>query len=110
MKRQCRTRGFIQALLLALLLNLSGHTFLHLADSALDAGETHFTSHEEPRNNSAPQHQCSVCQDHQQLTLDFPATTASFVAAPTWLATQHDELILVAPIRTNSADRAPPRS
>ena len=109
-KKQSITRGFIQALLLALLLNLSGHTFLHLTDAAVDTGEPQLTAHEEPRGLAAPQHQCSVCQDHQQLTLDVPATATVLLAVPLQLAKQRADFVFVAPSRHHISDRAPPRS
>ncbi|MFN7931044.1 MAG: hypothetical protein U0Y68_24575 [Blastocatellia bacterium] len=109
-KKQCRTRGVIQALLLALLLNLSGHTFLHLSDASLETGEPQYTAHEEPRGLAAPAHQCSVCQDHQQRLLDTPTTAAMVVAAATSLTKQPTAVVPVVPSRQTVADRAPPRA
>ena len=105
-----RTRGFINALLLALLLNLSGHLFLHLGDAVLEAEETHWTAHQEPTKTSAPQHQCSVCQDHQQLALDTPSTASVVLEALPQSTTRNSAFPPVAPSFQRQSDRAPPRS
>ena len=97
-------------LLLALLLNLSGHMFLHLGDAVLEAEATHFTSHEEQPNFFAPQHQCSVCQDHQQLALDSPATASYFVEAPNLTTNRSNEFPSASLSFQRPSDRAPPRN
>lgn len=107
---QHRARGFIHALLLAVLLNLSGHMFLHLGDAVLEAEGTHFTTHEAPSKGNAPPHQCSVCQDHQQLALDAPATAAYFLAACLTTPPRHHHFPPVATPLASPSDRAPPRS
>jgi len=80
LKNKTIAQGFIQALLLALLLNMSGHVFLHLGDAVSAGDETHLTSHQESKTASAPQHQCSVCQDHQHLSLESQPLTALVLA------------------------------
>jgi hypothetical protein len=105
-----RTRGFINALLLALLLNLSGHLFLHLGDVVLDAEETQWAAHQEPTKTTAPQHQCSVCQDHQQLALDTPSTASVVLEAVPQSTNRNTEVLPVAPSFQRPSDRAPPRS
>ena len=110
LKKQGIAQCFIQALLLSLLLNLSGHMFLHLSDAVLDVGETHFTSHEESRSTSAPQHQCSFCQDSQQLVFDSPPTASVYFETKTLLTNPRTEAILAAPSFQNLSNRAPPLS
>ena len=105
-----RTRGFINALLLALLLNLSGHLFLHLGDAVLEAEETHWSTHQEPTKTSTPQHQCSICQDHQQLALDTPSTASVVLEAVPQSTTRNSAFLSVAPSFQRPSDRAPPRS
>lgn len=107
---QHRARGFIHALLLAVLLNLSGHMFLHLGDAVLAAEDTHFTTHEAPSDVNAPPHQCSVCQDHQQLTLDFPANASYFLEAQLPPLPCRNNFPPVATTLASPSDRAPPRS
>ncbi|HEX4946299.1 MAG TPA: hypothetical protein VFZ34_06540 [Blastocatellia bacterium] len=104
-----QARGFINALLLALLLNLSGHVFLHLGDAVLETAETHWSGEQEPTKTTAPQHQCSVCQDHQQLALDTPATASFVLEAVPHSAHHQTEFPLVAPAFQRPSDRAPPR-
>ena len=110
LKKQGIARCFIQALLLSLLLNLSGHMFIHLSDTVLDADETHFTSHKEPRSTGPSQHQCSVCQDFQQLAFDSPPPTSVYFETETLLANQRTESILAAPSFQSLSNRAPPCS
>ncbi|MBS1809557.1 MAG: hypothetical protein JST84_15465 [Acidobacteria bacterium] len=109
MKNLGTMRRFTQALLLALLLNLSGHMFLHLSDAPLEADETHFTSHKESENYSAPQHQCSICQDQQQLALDSPSSTAYFIEVQNITPKRSTLLTPASIVFTNQSDRAPPR-
>jgi hypothetical protein len=105
-----RTRGFINALLLALLLNLSGHLFLHLGDAVVEAEETHWTAHQEPDKTTTPQHQCSVCQDHQQLALDTPSSASVVIEAAPSNTIRNAEFPSIAPSFQRPSDRAPPRS
>jgi hypothetical protein len=109
-KKLNQTRGFINALLLALLLNLSGHLFLHLGDAVLEAEETHWTVHQESSKTTAPQHQCSVCQDHQQLALDAPSTASVVLEAVPQSTNRNPEFPRVAPSFQRPSDRAPPRN
>lgn len=109
-KKLNQTRGFITALLLALLLNLSGHMFLHLGDAVLEAEETHWTAQHEPTKTTAAPHQCSICQDHQQLALDTPATASVTLEAVAQNPNRNLELLPVAPSFRRPSDRAPPRS
>ena len=84
--------------------------FLHLSDAALDADETHFTSHEEPRSTPAPQHQCSVCQDHQHLVLDVSAASDTVVEGrPQVVATTAALVYDFQPLAL-APSRAPPRN
>lgn len=105
-----RTQGFINALLLALLLNLSGHMFLHLGDAVVDAEETHWTAEQEPTKTTAPAHHCAVCQDHQHLALDAPAMASYLVEATTTNTTRQAETRLVIPSFQRPSGRAPPRN
>ncbi len=96
--------------MLALLLNLSGHIFLHLGDTPLhDEGTLLAAPHDQPGSSPA-QHQCSICQDHQLLALDVPATDAivvegrSRVEIPTAASVYDFQLLSL------SHSRAPPRN
>ncbi len=64
------TLRLAQALILAVLLNLSGHMFLHLSDASIEHEGVHIGAHSEQKSIAAPAHQCSVCQDHQSLTIE----------------------------------------
>jgi hypothetical protein len=108
-KNKPLTRGLMPALLLALLLHVSGHIFLHLGDDTLAGDETHLTSHQESRTASAPQHQCSVCQDHQHLSLESSSLAAITLAVnPTSPARQNEALPSFLPAHFKPT-RAPPR-
>lgn len=109
MKNLGTMRRFTQALLLALLLNLSGHMFLHLSDATPEADETHFTSHQESEKFSAPPHQCSICQDQQQLALDSPSSNSYFIETPIISQNRNSLSAPASPVFTNLSDRAPPR-
>jgi hypothetical protein len=103
------TRGLMPALLLALLLHVSGHIFLHLSDSTLAGDESHLTSHQESRTASAPQHQCSVCQDQQHLSLESSSLAViPLVITPTVPTRQNDALPSFLPAHFKPT-RAPPR-
>lgn len=62
--------AFTKALLLVVLMNLSGHMFLHLGDANIEHDGAHISAHSEQKSIAAPAHQCSVCQDHQTLSLE----------------------------------------
>ena len=73
--------AFTQALLLVVLMNLSGHMFLHLGDANIEHEGSHISAHSEQKTISAPLHQCSACKDHQTLSLENTATaTIQFTA------------------------------
>lgn len=100
----------MQALILALLLNLSGHIFLHLGDAPLHNEEAGLASPHAPLGSSPAQHQCSLCQDHQLLTLDVPTAGAILVegqprVVPAIAASVYDFQLL-----SLSHSRAPPRN
>lgn len=108
-KRKTNLQRFAHALLLALLLNFSGHIFLHLGDVPLhDEEALRAASHDQP--SSAPaQHQCSFCQDQQLLTLDVPATEAVAVAGQSRLVTTTATSVYDFQLLALSPSRAPPR-
>ncbi len=108
-KNKLMVRSLMPALLLALLLHVSGHVFLHLGDAVSAGDETHLTSHQESRTASAPQHQCSVCQDHQHLSLDSaPRAAVTRAAILTVPPRQNDALPSFLPAHFKPT-RAPPR-
>ncbi len=108
-KSKTMTRAFIQALLLALLLNLSGHMFLHLGDAVSAGDETHLASQQESKSPAAPQDPCSICQDHQHLSLESQAVAAVTLAAKAILpARQNDVPPSFLPAHFKPT-RAPPR-
>lgn len=79
-----QTKIFVSVLTFAILMSLTGHVFLHLADEPFSAETTQQLSahHEEPVAQTQS-HQCSICLDHQALTLDLPFHSAALIfAAP----------------------------
>jgi hypothetical protein len=109
-KKQRTAPGLVMALLLALLLNLSGHMFLHLGDAVLEANDAHLSAPEEKSTSPASQHTCSICQNHQQLALDSPATTSYFLETFTLTANRGIESVVASPSFQRPSDRAPPRN
>lgn len=108
-KNKLIAQGFMQALMLALLLNLSGHMFLHLGDAVSAGDEAHVTSQQESKTAAALQHQCSVCQDHQHLSLESPAAAPLTLAVDTvFPARQNDVTPSFLPAHFKPT-RAPPR-
>jgi hypothetical protein len=109
-KNKMMGQRFIQALLLALLLNVSGHVFLHLGDSLWPAEALHLAATHEEKSSLPAQHFCSVCQDHQQLSLDTPALASIFTEAAPLLPTRRDDASPSSPAVHFKPTRAPPRS
>ena len=102
---------FVSVLMLAILMSLTGHVFLHLADEPFSAEATQqLSAHHEESATQTQSHQCSICLDHQALTLDLPVhLTVLFFADP---------VKVPANVASNygannfffTSDRAPPRS
>ena len=104
-----KRQGFVAALLLALLLNLSGHVFLHLSDAMAAGDEAHLAAPHEAKNNAAPQHACAVCQDHQHLSLESqPVASLTQVKRPSRPMRQNAVLPSFQPAHFKPS-RAPPR-
>ena len=99
----------MHALLVVLLLNLSGHVFLHLGDAVSAGDETHISSQQESKTASTPQHQCFICQDHQHLSLESQPVAALIGAASTvFPPREHDATPSFLPAHFKPT-RAPPR-
>lgn len=104
-----KRQRFVATLLLALLLNLSGHVFLHLGDAMTAGDEAHISAHHEAKNTAAPQHACAVCQDHQHLSLaSQPIASFTQEARLSLPARQMDVLPTFQPAHFKPS-RAPPR-
>ncbi len=100
----------MHALLVVLLLNLSGHVFLHLGDAVSVGDETHVSSHQESKTASTPQHPCAVCQDHQHLSLESqPVAALIYTASTAFPLREHDATPSFLPAHFKPT-RAPPRS
>jgi hypothetical protein len=109
LQQKLPTPGLIQALILVVLLNLSGHLFLHLGDALLEAEETHLSAPHEAKTVTPPQHFCSVCQDHQHLALDTPSLASSTPEAVALTPTRFDDLVPSSRAFSFKPTRAPPR-
>lgn len=109
-RKTIQSKILAPVLVLAILMSLTGHVFLHLADEPFQHETTHQVSaHHE---DSAPQnqtHQCSICLDHQALSLDLPAHVFELnfsapVLIPQTVAANYQANRLLF-----TSDRAPPR-
>ena len=109
-RNNLRGRWLRQILLLALLLNLSGHFFFHLGDAPLHDEAIHFSSHSEQSGKAPLSHQCSVCQDHQTLALDIPSSASEPVEFTQINFLRAEEAGYDFQARQLRASRAPPRS
>ena len=110
-KKIIKSKIFVPVLVLAILMSLTGHVFLHLADEPFHHEATHQVSaHHEDSAAQNQSHQCSICLDHQALSLDLPARafelnfSAPVVISQTVAANYHANRLLF------TSDRAPPRS
>lgn len=110
LQKKLTALGLIQALMLAVLINLSGHIFLHLGDSLLEVEATHLAAKQEEKGFSSAQHICSVCQDHQHLSLDVPSNFATPSESLTCVPTQVELTTHSATSYGYKPTRAPPRN
>ncbi len=110
-RKTIQSKIFVPVLVLAILMSLTGHVFLHLADAPFDHETTHqISAHHEDSAAQNQSHQCSVCQDHQALSLDLPVSKVVLIAAaPVLTSPTVDSHYQAGNLRFTS-DRAPPRS
>jgi hypothetical protein len=110
-RKTIKSKIFAPVLVLAILMSLTGHVFLHLADEPFQHEASHQVSaHHEDSAAQNQSHQCSICLDHQALSLDLPARVFELffsapVSIPQTVAANYQANRLLF-----TADRAPPRS
>ncbi len=101
---------FATVLVLAILSSLTGHIFLHLADEPFHQESSHqISAHHEDAAAQNQNHQCSICLDHQALSLDLPVSIFDVDFSQQTLVSTDVVAYYEARKILLAADRGPPR-